>query len=240
LSSGTYNYSLSNAEAVLAAFERVQIRAPEIRQEHMLTARRELNDLFVELSNRQVNLWSVQQLSINLVQGTATYSIPSNVVMILDAYRTLNNGTTSQTDSYIEPMSRTQWASIANKFTQGPPTSYWFDRTITPTVTPWPVPDGNGPYVLNYFACSQLQDASLPNGETPNLPYRWLGVMVAGLALRLARVYPPAGGDPIAFKADRKADYDDAWKWAAEQDTENVNFTIAPNISAYYNRGRGS
>src|SRR5215831_16926590 len=97
-SSGTYNYSLSNGEAVLAAFERAQVRAPELRQEHMLTARRELNDLFVELSNRQVNLWKVELISQTLTQGTATYTIPARVVMILDAYRSLNYGTTSQTD----------------------------------------------------------------------------------------------------------------------------------------------
>jgi len=227
-SSGTYSYTLLNSEAVLAAFERAGIRAPELRQEHMLTARRELNDLFVELSNRQVNLWSVQQLSVSLVQATATYSIPSNVVMILDAYRTLNNGTTSQIDSYLTPVSRTIYASIANKFSPGPPTQYWFDRLINPTVTMWPVPDSGGPYVFNYYAVSQLQDANLPGGETPNLPYRWLGVLLTGLAHRLARVYAPDK------EAARKADYVEAWGYAAAQDTENVPTTFTPTLSSYY------
>lgn len=229
-SSGTYQYSLSNGEAVLAALERVQVRAPEVRQEHMLTARREINLLFVELSNRQVNLWEVVLNSITLVQGTGTYSIPANVVMILDAYRTLNNGTTQQTDSYITPISRTQWASIADKFTQGPPTSFWFDRLISPTITVWPVPDGNGPYTLNYYSCLQMQDANIAGGETPNLPYRWLDVLVAGLAKRLGRIYAPQ------LYAQLKADYDEAWGIAADQDVENVNFTVAPNIRAYYPR----
>jgi len=227
-SSGTYNYSLPNSEAVIGAFERAGVRSPEIRQEHMLTARRELNDLFVELSNRGVNLWEVQQLSISLVQGTATYTIPSRVVMVLDAYRTLNNATTNQIDSYITPISRTIYASIANKFTQGPPTQYWFDRLINPTVTVWPVPDSGGPYTFNYYACSQLQDANLPGGETPDLPYRWLGVLLTGLALRLARVYAPS------MEAARKADYVEAWGFAASQDTENVPTTFTPTLSSYY------
>lgn len=235
-SSGTYNYSLSNGEAVLAAFERVQIRAPSIRQEHMLTARRELNDLFVELSNRQVNLFKVELQSIPLVQGTATYTVPSRTVMILDSYLTLNNGQQSQTDRYITPVSRTEYASYAQKATQGPPTVYWFDRLIAPTITFYPTPDGDGPYVVNQYCCVQMQDASLPGGETPDLPYRWLGVLVAGLALRFARVYPPQGIDQLTFQAARKADYDDAWKWAASQDTENVPLTIAPAIRSYYPR----
>src|SRR5215471_21074768 len=104
-SSGTTNFSLSNGEAVIAAFERIQVRTPDIRQEHMLTARREINGLFVEWANRGPNLWEVAQLSVSLVQGTASYSIPSKVVMILDAYRTLNNGTVNQTDSYLAPIS---------------------------------------------------------------------------------------------------------------------------------------
>src|SRR5215470_4621865 len=173
-SSGTYDFSLSNGEGVLAAFERIQVRSPEIGQEHMLTARREINLLFSEWSNRQVNLWEVVPLSVSLVQGTATYSIPGKVVMILDAYRSLNNGTVDQIDSFVTPISRTIYATIANKFTQGPPTQYWFDRVLSPTVTLWPVPDSGGPYVFNYYAVTQIQDASIPAGETPDLPYRWL------------------------------------------------------------------
>lgn len=229
-SSGTYTYSLSNGEAVLAAYERIQIRAPSIRQEHMLTARREINDLFVELSNRQVNLWSVELDSSTLTQGTATYSVDAKTVMILDAYISLNNGLSTQTDTYVTPMSRTQWASIGNKNTQGRPTSYWFDRLLSPTVTLWPVPDGGGPYTLNYYACVQLQDANLPSGETPNLPYMWLGVLVTGLARRLARVYAPA------LEAQRKADFDEAWGYAASQNTENVPTSFSPNIGSYYRR----
>lgn len=228
-SSGTYAWNLSNAEAVLAAFERAGVRAPEIGSEHMLTARREINDLFVELSNRQVNLWHVEQLSVSLVQGTATYSIPSRVVMILDSYRTLNNGTANQTDTYLTPLSRTIYASIAQKFNPGPPTSFWFDRLINPTVTMWPVPDGTGPFVFNYYAVSQLQDANLQSGETPDLPYRWLGVLVTGLALRLARVYHSELEDR------RKADYVEAWGFAASQDVENVPTTFTPTLSTYYN-----
>lgn len=235
-SSGTYNYSLSNGEAVLAAYERCWLRLSSIRQEHMISARRELNDLFVELSNRQVNLWKVELDSITLVSGTSTYTVPSKTVMILDAYLSANEGAVSQTDRYITPVSRTEYASYATKQTPGPPTLYWFNRLIAPTITTYPVFNGDGYNVINYYRCVQMQDANLPGGETPDLPYRWLGVLVAGLALRLARIYPPQGVDPLAFQAARKTDYDDAWKWAASQDTENVPLSIAPAIGGYYPR----
>jgi len=229
-SSGTYNFNLSNADIVIGAFERIQIRAPELRQEHWVTARRELNALLVELSNRQVNLFSVQLVSTSLTQGTASYSVNSNVVMILDAYISLNEGTSTQTDRYIIPLSRTEYASIAEKQTQGFPTSYWFDRVFNQTVTFWPIPDGNGPYTFNYYACLQMQDANLPSGETPGVTYLWLDVLLAGLSHRLARVYAPN------LEAPRMADYDKAWQWAAEQNTESVNFKISPQLNSYYLR----
>ncbi len=229
-SSGTYAFSPSNGEIVLAAYERVQIRAPSIRQEHMLTARREVNFLLSGWSNKTPNLWEVALVSQALTQGTATYNVDAKVVMILDAYVSLDQGTTDQTDRYITPISRTEYASFATKQTQGFPTSFWFDRLISPTVTLWPVPDGNGPYYLNYYVCTQMQDANLAGGETPDVPYRFLDAMVADLSHRVSRVYKPE------LEAIRKADAKDAWDIAASQDTENVPLSIAPGIGGYYRR----
>lgn len=229
-SSGTYNFAPSNGEVVLAAYERIQIRVPEIRQEHMASARRELNFLLSEWSNKQVNLFKVTLNQISLTQGTATYSVPANTIMILDAYRSINTGTPSQTNIYMTPISRTEYASYPMPQIQEPPIVYWFDRLISPTVTLYPTPDGNGPYVFNYYSCIQMQDANLPAGETPDLPYRWLDAFVAGMSHRLARIYAPS------LEAQREKDADKAWQVAATQDTENVPLTIAPSISGYYRR----
>src|SRR5258708_28052096 len=149
-SSGTYDFALSTGEAVLAAFARCQVRVPELRLEHLWSARCELNLLFSELSNRQVNLWKVELLTVDLVQGTATYSVRARVVMILDSYRAINSGDSDQSNIYTTPISRTEYASYAAPQTQAPPTVFWFDRLIAPTVTFYPTPDGNGPYVWNY------------------------------------------------------------------------------------------
>lgn len=230
-SSGTYSFSPGNGELVLAALERVQVRAPEIRQEHMLSARRELNFLFSEWSNASPNLWEIVLRTGGLTQGAATYSVNPNTIMILDAVVSLNNGLSTQIDRVITPISRSEYMSFANKATQGPPTVYWFDRLISPTITLWPVPDGGGPYTLNYYVCTQMQDANLAGGETPDVPYRFFDAIVAGMAHRLARIYAPA------LEAQRKADALDAWTKAAAQDTENVAFSIQPMIRSYYRRG---
>ncbi len=112
--------------------------------------------------------------------------------MILDAYRSINTGQSNQTNIYMTPISRTEYASYPMPQVQAPPIVYWFDRLISPTITLYPTPDGNGPYVFNYYACVQVQDANLPAGETPDIPYRWIDAFVSGLSHRLSRIYAPS------------------------------------------------
>ena len=229
-SSGTYNFQATNGQLLISSFERIGVHAPSLRQEHMVTARQELNYLFVEFSNKGVNLWKVTLTSLPMVSGTATYSVPANIIMILDAYISVNQGSSNQTDLYITPVSRTEYASYANKQTQGRPTSFWLNRQINPIITMWPVPDSNVPYTLNYYSFVQLQDANLAGGETPDIPYRWTDAIVAGLSYRLARVYKPE------LEAVRKVDAKEAWITAASQDTENISLSLAPTIKSYYRR----
>jgi len=228
--SGTYSFSLTTGESLIAAFRRVRVFAPSLRQDHMVAAREEMNLLFSDWSNEQPNLFTVELISVPLVNGTSTYSVPSRVIMILDAYVTQNSGTAQQTDRYISPISRTEFASLANKATPGQPSQFWFQRTIPQNVTMYPVPDSGGPYILNYYACSQMQDLNLPGGETPNIPYRWLDAFVSGLAHRLARIYAPD------LEEKREKDAIKAWTKAATQDCENVNLSISPAIRTYYQR----
>jgi hypothetical protein len=228
-SSGTYNFSPSNGEIVLAAYERLQIRTPSIRQEHMLSARRECNFLFAQWSNSVgPDLWEVIRTQTTLTQGTATYTLPTKTITVLDSSIVLNFGTSSESRRFITPISRTEYMTYANQQTQGQPTVWWFDRLISPTVTFWPVPDGNGPYTWDFYSVTQQQDVNLPGGETPDIPYRWLDAMVAGLSHRLSRIYAPQ------LEQMRKADAMEAYDIAAKQDTEVAPFKISPLLSNYF------
>lgn len=228
-SSGTYDFTISNGEAVLAAYERVQVFAPSIAQKHMVTARRETNLLLAEWANKQVNLWKVQLFSEPLINGTVSYSVLPRVMLILDAWvRTTSGGSTS--DRYITPVSRTQYASFNNKALPGPPNCYWFDRLIAPVIYPWPIQNQSGVATLFYYAVVQMQDSNLQGGQTPDIPYSWLDAYVAGLAHRLSRTYAPA------MEKLRKADAVEAWDIAATMNTETVNLNMAPPIGNYYRR----
>lgn len=227
--SGTYSFNLSNGQCVIAAYRRIQIRTPSLRQEHFDAAYDEMNLSMVHLSNLQPNLWKVSLNTVSLVSGTPTYTLPANTVLVLDAYITINSGS-QQTNRYIPMFSRTEYASLANPTTQGAPTQFWFDRVVPPTVTFWPVPDSSGPYTFGYYSVSQMQDARLPNGQTPDLPYLFLDAYVADLAHRLSRIYAPN------LEAQRAADAQKAWDIAAAQNIEPVNLSMAPPVGRYYPR----
>lgn len=85
-SSGTYDFELSNADVILEAFDRCEIRPPAITGEHMISAKRSLNLELQTWSNLGVNLWCVDLITIPLAQGVVEYDLPSNVVSMLDVY----------------------------------------------------------------------------------------------------------------------------------------------------------
>lgn len=85
--SGTSAFSLTVPDLVLEAFDRLQIRAPEVTLEHLVSARRSLGLVFQsKWSNRGTNLFAVDLQTIPLSQAVATYTLPADTVMVLDAY----------------------------------------------------------------------------------------------------------------------------------------------------------
>lgn len=225
--SGTYNFLPSAGDIIITAFQRIGIRPTAILQTHLQQAVMELNLLQSKLSNLQPNLWDVDLQTLPLIQGVATYSVPAETVMITNAY--VRTGTATFTDRLIFPISQTEYAAVPNKAVQNPPNQFWFNRLISPTITFYPVPDGNGPYTCYFYRVRQIQDATLPNGFQMEVPYRWLDALAAGLAHRLAAVFAPQ------LEQIRKMDADEAWRIAATQDTENVPLYISPGLQSYFN-----
>lgn len=84
--SGTTAFAPSNADLVLTAYRRIGIKAADITNEHMVSARFAMNLLQASWSNQGVNLFTVDLQTIPLVQGVTTYGVPSDTVMVLDAY----------------------------------------------------------------------------------------------------------------------------------------------------------
>lgn len=226
--SGTYAFEVSNSDAVLSAFARINMRRTQLLAEHLLDAQREANFLLGEWSNKQPNLWTSETKTQVLTAGTATYTLEAKDIMILAAYIRTGTSGVDQVDRIISPVSTVEYASYPNKEADGFPTVYWFNRQIIPQITLWSVPDNTQTYTLIMQVVQQLQDINLGSNETPEIPYRWIDCFIAGLAYRLARIYKPE------LEAIRKSDYAEAWSVAAVQDTENVSMFISPGFTGYY------
>lgn len=224
--SQTYNFNPSLGEVTLYAYNLCGIRNTAIVQEHMEAARMAANMLLGRWSSEGVNLWAVDLQTIPLVQGQATYSIPTNTITMLDTYVVQNSGGSS-INRLILPISRTEYASYPNKTQQGWPTTFWFDRLLAPTVTLWPVPDGNE-VSFSYYRLRQIQDANFTSGQTVDVPYLWMEAFAYSLAFRLALIWSP---DKVPML---KPIADEAYNIAAEQNVENVATYISPQIQGYY------
>lgn len=390
--SGTYTFDPSFVDIVLDAFDRIQVRPAAITPDHMLSARRSLNQLFVRFSNNQINLWKVDEQTVILNAGQGLYSVPGNTISMLETWirsyqmnaltslpvlcsttlgssevevtmpdhgmvvgnycqipiyvsvggvivqgtypvvevpsadiftvdvvalagatvalggaapvydttaasavvtvtladhglvpgdtYTVHVATTvgglvlqgdytilatptantltftaaseaATTDSVAEnggemqvaaqnpnafpqdrmlmPISRTDWAAIPNKTqTGGYPTSYWFDRTISPTVNVWLVPDGTVVSELHYFRVIQVMDANPQGTETADVPYRFQEALCAGLAYMLAIKWRPESAEGL------KAYFAEVWTEAMREDRERVVLNMMPQYGGYY------
>ena len=228
--SGTYAFNPSLGEITLYAYNLIGLRNTSLLQEHMEAARMAANMLCANWSNRGVNLWAVDLVTVALVQGQKTYNVDLNTVTMLDAYMVIDDGNGQPIDRIILPVSRTEYASYPNKETEGFTTTFWFDRLISPnpTVTLWPVPDGSSAQYLKYYRVRQIQDGNLQNGTQVEIPYLWMDAFAYGLASRLAIIWAPDRAQILKPLAD------EAYAVAAEQNVETAQQYISPQISGYY------
>jgi hypothetical protein len=231
--SGTYAFNPSLGELTLYAYNLVGVRNTALLQEHMEAARMAANLLCSNWSNRGVNLWAVDLVTTPLVQGQSSYNVDLNTVMILDAYIETTSGG-QPIDRIIMPVSRTEYASYPNKDQQGFPTVFWYDRLIgtvspnRPTVTIWPVPDGTSAQTLKYYRVRQIQDSQLSNGTQVEIPFLWLDAFAYGLAARLSLIWAPDKTQVLKPLAD------EAYTVAAEQNIEQAQQYISPQIMGYF------
>lgn len=243
--SGTYSYAPSLGELVLYAYNNAGVRNTALTQEHMQFARTATNMVLVMFANKGVDLWKVDLVTVPLVKGQATYPVDPSTVVMLDAYLTIDNGTSPPIDRIIMPVSRSEYSAYPNKQQQGFTTVFWFDRlnsntdmvgpgnsqtpsVIGPQVTLWPVPDGTSAQYLKYYRLVQSQDANFTDGQNVDIPYLWLEAFADHLSYRLAKTWNADKAPAL------KAVADESYLIAADRNVETSQFYLTPMLSGYY------
>ena len=224
--SGTYTFNPDLGSLTLYAYNLIGVRPTAVLQEHMEAARMAANMVLTRWSSEGVNLWAVDLVTVPLVQGQATYAVDPNTIVMLDTYIEVANGG-ALTDRIILPISRTEYASYPNKAQQGFPTTFWFDRLLSPTVTLWPVPDGSQTS-LKYYRLVQLQDANLNGAQQMDIPYYFIEPFAYAMAVRLAQIWAPEKVQLLKPFAD------ESYQIAVNQNVETAQQYISPTISSYY------
>ena len=92
-----------------------------------------------------------------------------------------------------------------------------------PAVTVWPTPDGSQTYTLAYWRLRRTQDAG-GGVNIMDVPFRFVPCMAAGLSYYLAGKIP-SGFERLPML---KAQYDEAWQNAADEDREKAAVRFVP------------
>jgi hypothetical protein len=230
--SGAATFNLELKDIVEEAFERC---GAELRTGYDLkTARRSMNLLFADWANRGINLWTIEQGQITLVQGQATYNLPVDTVDLLEhVIRTQAGSVPNQADLTITRISVSTYATIPNKLAQGRPIQVWINRQSgattptgvnAPTINVWPTPDNAQTYTFVYWRMRRIQDAGEGGTKTQDIPFRFLPCLVAGLSYYLSLKIP----DALPRLPELKAQYDEAWELAAGEDREKAADRLVP------------
>ena len=233
--SGTYifdkNFSID--EIIEESYERIGLQ-PNSGYD-LKSARRSLNILFQEWSNRGLHYWEVANNNITLVDGQSTYTM----------YRSTGDGTSDATaiygvddileasyrasnvDTPLTKINRSTYQGLSNKTAEGTPSQYFVQRfidrvTITLYLTPGSTEAGN---FLNYYYVKRIQDVGDYTNAT-DVPYRFVPCMCAGLAYYLAIKKAPQRTQEL------KLLYEDELQRALEEDGSSSSTFITPKT--YY------
>lgn len=234
--SGTSAFNLTLNELVEEAFERC---GAELRTGYDLrTARRSLNLLTIEWASRGINLWTIEQGSIPMVQGQITYDLPADTIDLLEHVIRTQSGQ-GQTDININRISVDTYATIPNKNAQGRPIQVWINRqsgatypdglippgtaVAYPQINVWPAPEQSNYYTFVYWRLRRIQDAG-SGTTTQDIPFRFLPCLVAGLAYHMSKKIPGA----LERTPMLKMEYEELWQQAADEDREKAPLRLAP------------
>lgn len=186
------------------------------------TARRSLNLLLLEWQNRGLNLFTIDQGTLALTAGTASYDMPADTIDLVEGSVRSGSGV-NQLDTILQRLSVSQYAQQSNKNTQGKPSQVFVERLATVTrVTLWPVPDAA--YTFAFFRLKGIDGLATGLGTSAAVPPRFVPCLVSGLAYYIAMKKPEAA----ARVAPLKQEYEFQFELAAGEDSDSSSIKFVP------------
>lgn len=192
--------------------------------------RRAANRILTDWANRSLNLWQMVSTTMVLSAGVSTYALPDDCLDVTEVqFRDDSSG--DNVDLTMGRMSRSEYASLSNKETEGRPSSYVVLREIdSARIIVWPAPDTSSAEALYYWYIQKNQDVTSA-AENIGVPDRFLPAFVAGMAYELGKVRPTVDGGKLQYL---KQEYMDLLMRAQNEDRERTPTRIYPDLSGYW------
>ena len=230
----TFDKTFAIDEIIEEAYERIGLQGVSGNQLRM--ARRSLNIMFQEWGNRGLHYWEVANNSITLVDGQAVYTMfrstgdgtsDATAVYGVDDVLEAVYRNSSNVDTSLTKISRSEYQALSGKTSKGQPTQYFVQRfidkvTITLYLTPGSTEAGN---TINYYYVKRIQDVGDYTNAT-DVPYRFVPCMVSGLSFYLSQKFAPQRTQEL------KLLYEDELQRALSEDGSSSSSYITPKT--YY------
>lgn len=222
--SGSIIWNLDIDDMIQEASE--HIGGEHISARELQNAKRSLNLLLREISNKEIPLGHIKEKELSIQSSTATYNLPTSVIAVLSGV--IHTSTTSeQTDLSMERMSFIEYQEIANKTTRGRPTQYATIReNANVSVNLYPTPTSTE-RSFKYYAITK-PDTVTSYTETLDMADRYLPAICMGLAYRMGL---KRDGVPPEKLMLLKSEYTQLLEDAFEEDRERVSIRVLPDVS---------
>jgi hypothetical protein len=220
--STTTDFNLDIDEIIQDAFE--HLGGPANTGQDSRTARRSLNLLLTDWSNRGILLWKTDFTNQTMAQGTASYSLAEDVVAVTEAIIRRDNQ-----DIEMDRISMEEYLKIPDKTTTGRPIQFATHRQRDNVdIYVWPTPE-NSTDIVRMWTVNRTNDFN-NSSDNADVPYRFLPCLVSGLAYYLSLKRP---GISAQRSQILKNHYEEQLLQAMEEDRERVSFRAVPRLRRY-------
>lgn len=187
--SGSSDFSYNRDQIITAALRKIGVVAQgETPTATQISEAAEALNIMVKafIAYDGMPLWKKAEHSLTLVASTASYTVSSRLLKVVQAY-----SRTSGIDTPIEINTREEYNRLSDKTSTGEPVSIYHDpRRASSIIKVWPVPDAtiaaSTTIELTYVAPYEDFDASTDDAD---FPQEWYEALVYNLADRLAPEY---------------------------------------------------
>ena len=219
--SGTYTFNPNLDLLIREAFERIGVDWTGVDGKALNSALNSLNYTLLDMANRGVIGWLLEQVSNTLTQGTP--------------YVTTNTGTLDvqflvlrrqNIDTELGAIGPDDYLALPNKTVQGRASMYFVDKQYQPPrIYLWPTPENSTDQII-YWRIRQSQDGG-DLTDTVDVSYRFYEAVVTGVAYRLADKYN------VERKQEKKVDYEYALELARSADRGRADLVLSGGYFDY-------